>query len=98
FGQQREDLHHYNQSVLLQAQQRLEAARVARCVWELLVHHDALRLRFQRAASGSWEAEISGAEAELLSRAFTVVDLSSLAEREWSAAIGAAAGGAHAEL
>src|SRR5215216_2514893 len=91
FAQQREDLHHYNQSVLLQAQRRLVGGLVARCVWELLVHHDALRLRFARAASGSWEAEISGAEAELLRRAFTVVDLSSLAEREWPAVIEAAA-------
>ncbi|XYI02620.1 non-ribosomal peptide synthase/polyketide synthase [Sorangium sp. So ce1128] len=48
------DPHHFNQSVLLEAQQPLDPALLARALHQLARHHDALRLRFERAQHG-WQ-------------------------------------------
>ncbi|SDL19260.1 non-ribosomal peptide synthase domain TIGR01720/amino acid adenylation domain-containing protein, partial [Pseudomonas delhiensis] len=45
---------HWNQSLLLQARQRLDGERLERALARLLAHHDALRLRF-RQADGAWQ-------------------------------------------
>src|SRR6185295_16293833 len=43
---------HYNQTLLLEVRERLSPRHLAQAVRELLSHHDALRLRFARTASG----------------------------------------------
>jgi amino acid adenylation domain-containing protein/non-ribosomal peptide synthase protein (TIGR01720 family) len=43
---------HWNQAFLLVARQKLKRAPLAGAVQQLLAHHDALRLRFTREASG----------------------------------------------
>ena len=47
--------HHWNQSVMLQPLQPLDAARLEQALRALVVHHDALRLSFSEQASG-WVA------------------------------------------
>ncbi|MGC5702151.1 non-ribosomal peptide synthetase [Pseudomonas sp. NFXW11] len=46
--------HHWNQSLLLQARQPLEAERLAQALTRLVAHHDALRLRVHKGADG-WQ-------------------------------------------
>ncbi|MFP3570409.1 condensation domain-containing protein, partial [Paraburkholderia sp. SIMBA_030] len=47
---------HWNQAVLLQARQPLDAAALEQALVALVQHHDSLRLRFSQ-ASGRWQAE-----------------------------------------
>ncbi len=44
----------WNQSVLLRSAGAVEFALLSKAIAALVSHHDALRLRFQRAADGSW--------------------------------------------
>src|SRR5918992_2510285 len=67
---------HFNQSVLLEVGAELEPERVQRVVRELLVQHDALRLRFSP-AGGQWRQVNAGLDEGV---SFGVVDLSGLAE------------------
>ncbi|MEK6426028.1 MAG: amino acid adenylation domain-containing protein, partial [Burkholderia gladioli] len=46
--------HHWNQAVLLEGEQPLEAAALSTALATLVAHHGALRLRFAQAASGAW--------------------------------------------
>ncbi|MCD5997228.1 amino acid adenylation domain-containing protein [Pseudomonas sp. CDFA 602] len=46
---------HWNQSVLLQPLQPLDAAWLSDALQALVAHHDALRLRFTRSAEGVWQ-------------------------------------------
>ena len=55
FDQQFRDQEHWNQAVLLQTTHRLQPVWLERAVAQLLMHHDALRLRFREGANG-WEA------------------------------------------
>ncbi len=45
-------MHHWNQAVLLEMQQRLDPGLLKQAVQRLIAHHDALRLRFVQAESG----------------------------------------------
>ena len=47
YEQQLPDLHHWNQAVLLEVQHELDPGLLEQALQALLVHHDALRLRFQ---------------------------------------------------
>jgi non-ribosomal peptide synthase protein (TIGR01720 family) len=78
----------YNQSVLLKVRQPLDPAILEQALHHLAVHHDALRLRFVRTASG-WQQFNAGAE----EAAFPLdhVDLSALAEEEQGPALEAKA-------
>src|ERR687896_1563261 len=67
---------HFNQSVLLEVGAELEPGWVQRVVRELLVQHDALRLRFSP-AGGQWRQVNAGLDEGV---PFGVVDLSGLAE------------------
>jgi amino acid adenylation domain-containing protein/non-ribosomal peptide synthase protein (TIGR01720 family) len=60
--------HHWNQSVLLVASGTLDAGRLAAALDRLLLHHDALRLRFRRDADGRWTQHYTPwrADADLL--------------------------------
>jgi non-ribosomal peptide synthase protein (TIGR01720 family) len=68
------DPHHWNQPVLLDLRTPIEPAALERALQHLLVHHDALRLRFARGGRG-WRQFHAGPEAGV---PFTHVDLTSL--------------------
>ncbi|HYY99662.1 MAG TPA: condensation domain-containing protein, partial [Pyrinomonadaceae bacterium] len=78
-----EDGRHWNQSIMLEAREPLDAARVERALRELVLHHDALRLRFERDASGwrQFGAELNG------DAILTESDLSGLADAEREGAL-----------
>ncbi|QAT84764.1 non-ribosomal peptide synthase [Corallococcus coralloides] len=79
--------HHFNQSVLLEPRERLDAARLARALEHVTRHHDALRTRFTRTAEG-WEQHVDGPGA---TAATSQVDLSHLPEVARSPALEQAA-------
>ncbi|WP_247842476.1 non-ribosomal peptide synthase/polyketide synthase [Pseudomonas sp. MWU12-3103b] len=54
--------HHWNQSVLLQPRQTLDAEKVEQVLRALVAHHDALRLSFTQ-RDGVWQAEHCAVEA-----------------------------------
>jgi amino acid adenylation domain-containing protein/non-ribosomal peptide synthase protein (TIGR01720 family) len=83
FEQNSVDPHHFNQAILLEVRQALTPALLARVVQHLLVHHDALRLRFEQRESG-WQQFHAGLDdAPVFSR----LDLSALPEPEQKNAI-----------
>jgi len=47
FEQDLLDRHHWNQAFLLEVQQALDPKLLEQAVQQLLLHHDALRLRFE---------------------------------------------------
>ena len=75
--------HHWNQAVMLEVRQPLEAALLERAFAQLLTHHDALRLRFAPGESGwqQFNAEPGGAVP------FEKLDLSNLLTNEQKCAI-----------
>jgi len=81
------DAHHFNQAILLAARQRIEIIPLERAVAELLLHHDALRLRFVRDESG-WRQFIASGEPPV---EIIRVDLTSVPGEEQAGAIEAAA-------
>ena len=86
---------HWNMSLLLEANERLDTALVEKTVAHLLAHHDALRLRFSR-TENEWRQTIAGDEDAL--RCVRRVDLSGIAGPGRSAAIEAAVDEAQREL
>ncbi|HEX7314157.1 MAG TPA: amino acid adenylation domain-containing protein [Pyrinomonadaceae bacterium] len=91
FEQRLAEQHHFNQSVLLEVRRPLSAARLQRVVERLVLHHDALRLRFGRDLSGAWRQHYAGAEAARQVRV-EEIDLSGVSEEEREAALEARAG------
>ena len=77
FDQRLEDAHHWNNALMLDLRDAGAASLVRRAVGKLLLHHDALRLRFKEEA-GKWEQHNLGAE----DVAFTEVDLGELEPEE----------------
>lgn len=77
------DPHHYNQAMLLEIDHALEPATLERAFQHLLVHHDALRLRFRSDTAG-WQ-QFHAPPDEAIS--FTRVDLSHVRAAELPAAI-----------
>jgi amino acid adenylation domain-containing protein/non-ribosomal peptide synthase protein (TIGR01720 family) len=57
--------HHWNQSLLLQARQPLDAERLSQSLTRLVAHHDALRLRVWQGADG-WQQAYAEESGELL--------------------------------
>jgi non-ribosomal peptide synthase protein (TIGR01720 family) len=75
FAHQQHDLHHWNWAFLREVPQALEPALLARTMQYLLLHHDALRLRFHQSEAG-WQQVNAPEEASV---PLTVVDLSMVA-------------------
>jgi len=71
-------VHHFNQSLVLQAGEELRADALARSLRRLVEHHDALRLRFHQDAEGGWHQECAPV-AEALPAPCAVIDLSRVA-------------------
>ncbi len=72
---------HFNQAVLLQATRPLDPALLEQSVNNLLLHHDALRLRFST-ADNQWHQNNSDIDNNPI---FSVIDLSSLSGTDKSA-------------
>ncbi|WP_275290959.1 non-ribosomal peptide synthetase [Amycolatopsis sp. La24] len=87
---------HYNQAVLLRARRPAPPSAVEAALRELLRHHDALRLRVERAGSG-WRQEQAGLSG-IPERILTVEDLRAVPEAERPARIAASAERAQTSL
>ncbi|MBD2253936.1 amino acid adenylation domain-containing protein [Nostoc parmelioides FACHB-3921] len=83
FEQNKQDSHHYNQSVLLQVPNHLQSELVTIAVQKLLEHHDALRLKFTSVAD-EYKQINQGLDDSV---PFTVVDLSSIPKDEQAQAL-----------
>ncbi len=79
--------HHFNQAVLLESTAPLDTAALQRALEHLLVHHDALRLRFHRDRSG-WRQEIAVPDGKA---PLTRIDLAAVPEAGRGAILEAAA-------
>jgi amino acid adenylation domain-containing protein/non-ribosomal peptide synthase protein (TIGR01720 family) len=79
--------HHWNQAFLLEVQQKLDPTKLQQAVQQLLVHHDALRLRFTQSDSG-WQ-QVNALTDEIVP--FSLIDLSTLPPNQLSPAIEAKA-------
>ncbi|MDU9405875.1 non-ribosomal peptide synthetase [Pseudomonas sp. zfem004] len=64
---------HWNQAVLLEARQPLQAAKLEQALAALVAHHDSLRLRF-RQAQGRWQGEYAQPHTQPLLWTATVAD------------------------
>jgi amino acid adenylation domain-containing protein/non-ribosomal peptide synthase protein (TIGR01720 family) len=95
FERQSANPNHFNQSVLLEARQPLEATRIRRAISRLIEHHDALRLRVAKDDEGRLLQVCGAVEGDA---PFTVIDISALADEQHKAAIEAAATQAHMSL
>jgi amino acid adenylation domain-containing protein/non-ribosomal peptide synthase protein (TIGR01720 family) len=73
FSQNQQEIHHFNQSVLLEIPNHLQNDLIETAFKKLLEHHDALRLRFVVEGS-QWKQINQGFDDNIL---FSVVDLSS---------------------
>ena len=78
FGQNKQEPHHYNQSVLLEIPNHLDPELIETAIGKLLQHHDALRLRFPDGASEEQQQNHSLDH----NVPFSVVDLSSTPQAE----------------
>jgi amino acid adenylation domain-containing protein/non-ribosomal peptide synthase protein (TIGR01720 family) len=85
FGQELNEPHYFNQSVLLELRKPVGQEQLAGAVVELVRQHDALRLRYERTESG-WQQYHATPEESV---SFTSIDLSGTSEQ--SAAIEAEA-------
>lgn len=78
------DPHHFNQSVLLELTRGTPPAALDAALRQLVAHHDALRLRFQKTPDGSWQQSGMPINDRPL---LEYVDLSSAADISLDAAI-----------
>ena len=72
FEQQTEEIHHYNQSVLLEIPHNIKPELLEKAVEKLIEHHDALRLSFTQIAS-EYKQTNQGLDNQV---PLTVIDLS----------------------
>ncbi|MFZ6028532.1 MAG: amino acid adenylation domain-containing protein [Chloroflexota bacterium] len=94
FEQDLADLHYFNQAVLLEVPAETNPVWVEQVVWQLLLHHDMLRLRAIREESG-WQIVLGGAPSTV---PFVLADLSDLPSSIHSAAVEAKAAEVQAGL
>jgi amino acid adenylation domain-containing protein/non-ribosomal peptide synthase protein (TIGR01720 family) len=91
FEQNLPEPHYWNHAILLDVRQALDASLLEQAVGQLLAHHDALRLRFERHESGWRQNNAGWDEEDRSSIPFARFDLSDVPERERSADIEAKA-------
>lgn len=87
FEQNLPEPHHWNMSILLKISPTIESHQLEKVINQLLEHHDALRLCFERGEMGWQQINASNDKKITLYR----IDLSSLSESEQSSAIEAEA-------
>jgi amino acid adenylation domain-containing protein/non-ribosomal peptide synthase protein (TIGR01720 family) len=83
FEQQLPDPHHYNQALMLGLKQPVNTDLLEKALEQLIEHHHALRLRFERGAR-DWKQTIAAGETH---QVFECVDLSSLTPEAQTAEI-----------
>jgi non-ribosomal peptide synthase protein (TIGR01720 family) len=83
FEQNFPEPHHWNQAILLEVEPEANPSKLEEVFQQLLVHHDALRLRFEQ-KEGSWQ-QYNGSPEEKV--CFSTWDLSKLAKKEQESAI-----------
>jgi amino acid adenylation domain-containing protein/non-ribosomal peptide synthase protein (TIGR01720 family) len=86
FEQRQADPQHWNMSVLLRAREPLAPEPMRQAVAQLVLHHDALRLRFWR-EDGRWRQRYGRPDDAV---AFEVIDLSALPDADFAPAVTAA--------
>ncbi|HSN99708.1 MAG TPA: amino acid adenylation domain-containing protein, partial [Candidatus Nanopelagicales bacterium] len=86
--------HHFNQSLLFEVPRALDTDVLGQALAALAAHHDALRLRFSRSASGWTQVHATPDDTPVLER----IDLSTLPEPERAAALEARAAELQASL
>jgi len=86
--------HHYNQTVLLEVRQALDLKLLKQAVQHLLIHHDALRLKFEKTKFG-WQQFHAQTDDTI---SFSLVDLSTLPAEEQKLALEATASELQASL
>ena len=95
FEQQLENLNHFNQAIMLEIPYQIDARMVAASLNAVVLHHDALRLRFARDENRIWQAKyVAPNEAT----AFSEHDLSAVPEAQLGKAIESTAGRIQASL
>ena len=94
FEQDLEDCHHFNQAQLLEVPADIDRVSLKNSLQHLIRHHDALRLRFRRSATG-WEQVNAAYDEEV---PFSCVDLSTFAPGAHAEAIERAASEVQASL
>ena len=83
FAQNLPEAHHYNQAFLLEVPPTFEPTLLQQALQQLLVHHDALRLRFTK-SEACWQ-QFNALPDEAVP--FSLVDLSALPETEQTEAL-----------
>ena len=99
FEQEVSERHHFNQSLLLEVREAIDPEVLGQAVRHLVLHHDALRLRFEQSESG-WNQYHADARACAATEqaSFSSFDLSTVPASEQSAAIEAEAAVVQASL
>jgi amino acid adenylation domain-containing protein/non-ribosomal peptide synthase protein (TIGR01720 family) len=88
------ELHHYNQAMLLELKDRVNAAAFEKAIELLLVQHDALRFRYERNHDG-WEQSVAAPDGVV---PFERIDLSGLPAAEQITRMTEHAANLHASL
>ena len=78
FDQNQPDPHYYNQAMMLKMREDLDPKLLKQVVEQLLIHHDALRLRFVNEA-GRWQQLCAEPDSQL---PLTEIDLSVIGEQD----------------
>jgi hypothetical protein len=94
FGQEFPDPHHFNQALLLSVRRPIDPALLERAWQHLIVHHDALRMRYTRATDEWRQINMGVVEQPVVVR----VDLSALPMPQREEALAAAVAEFHASL
>jgi non-ribosomal peptide synthase protein (TIGR01720 family) len=88
FEQELPEAHHFNQALMLEAREKVDAGLLEQALQRLVEHHDALRLTYER-ENGAWKQHHVGVKSNrTISR---YVNVSSLAEGDQRRAIEGAA-------
>ncbi|MDP1419335.1 non-ribosomal peptide synthase/polyketide synthase [Peribacillus simplex] len=80
FEQNHPNPHHWNQSMFFRTKERLDIVLLEKSVRNLLIHHDALRLRYERLPDGAWKQRNEGIEEQ---STLTVISLEEVPQAEW---------------
>ncbi|SCN41681.1 non-ribosomal peptide synthetase [Bacillus wiedmannii] len=80
FAQNHPNPHHWNQSMFFRTKGKLDIVSLEKSVRNLLLHHDALRLRYECLPDGAWKQWNEGIEEQLI---LTVISLDEVPEADW---------------
>ncbi|WP_144569749.1 non-ribosomal peptide synthetase, partial [Bacillus pseudomycoides] len=84
FAQDHPNPHHWNQSMFFRTKEQLDIVLLEKAMRTLLIHHDALRLRYERLPDGAWKQRNEGIEEQ---STLTVISLDEVPQAEWNQVI-----------